>query len=655
MTEATESNKLHPRGTAAPTAAGQKVLWYRGILLAVGLTLMSQFVWSSNSNGDMGAAKRTLASAANDAMVVYPNVSHVEKKVKAELEGLLEKQQALLKQHDQERDEALAAREKDLKDKYKADIEGLLKDQEAKAKERDAAAQKREEALEAKIKELAAAAAARDTSNPDVEGLLKDQEAKAKERDAAVQKREEALEAKVAELMAIAAKTKADIPDVQNVSSRKGAAEEQEEEAQLSPRQARKAAQAALKADAPEVKNVRSRKEAEEPNKKEAQASPEQDIKSGLRKVAEAALAEEEAQKKLESRTPIPIANMSVLEYRACCGIGHRLGRQTAAYNAAHRLGWKLNVTWTGCDKVNVFDELFREESEEDLSYVTSEHAHYVIKNEVHGYYGPKNNFHCTVEDLESDYNMYSGLKLRFKRKRMIDAFVAKHFRGKFSIGIHIRAGNGETGDFTNKGRAPKSTPQNYTQAVVEHIKEAVEANNVQRKPPVLFIATDTARYLELFRRELKGIMPVVEWQQQHDAEGTGVFMGQHQKQDTPNEVCIQKWRDMTSDQLLLGSTDLLIAGQYSSFSQSMPFALVLPTEDDPTKKRHPSKFCEVTEEGMGMHCFSSKMGWCQERKHSNSLRNTDKRNGGSWDKFLKAMEDHKGTLYHPDRRATHH
>jgi hypothetical protein len=40
----------------------------------------------------------------------------------------------------------------------------------------------------------------------------------------------------------------------------------------------------------------------------------------------------------------------------------------------------------------------------------------------------------------------------RFRFRQRVDAFVERTFANHTVLGMHIRAGNGETGDFTNKG-----------------------------------------------------------------------------------------------------------------------------------------------------------------------------------------------------------
>jgi len=333
------------------------------------------------------------------------------------------------------------------------------------------------------------------------------------------------------------------------------------------------------------------------------------------------------------------IQNMSVYEYRACCGLGHRLVRQAAAYHAAHKLGHRLNVNWGFCDPSNksqdIFDELFRPENITELqTYVTSYERgeFHFAANEVPGYIKTKQ---CNPENLESDYNMYTELRSRYRKRDLVNAFVQANFAGKLVLGIHIRAGNGETGDFTKKNRGI-SSPEAYTRNVSNHIltflNQAKKHDGQQPlSPPVLYIATDTARYIDLFRKELEGKIPVVHWEQEKEAEGSGVFLGQEQKK-VDKDKCLQKWNDMLIDAMLLASADVLIAGQFSSFSQAIPFALVMGRPRN--ERKVPQAFCELSFEAIEFDCHEDKVEWCKNTKHKVSLRTLNPTNG--WESFLK-------------------
>jgi hypothetical protein len=331
----------------------------------------------------------------------------------------------------------------------------------------------------------------------------------------------------------------------------------------------------------------------------------------------------------------------SVFTYTACCGLGHRLARQAGAYMASHRLGFQLQVNWLNCGDREIFSAMFRPETEEELAtYAHSLNQSYQTSNEVSGTYHSAKN--CVPDEMESNYNFYNELKRRFLGHDKVDKFVQEHFQNKFSLGIHIRDGNGEQGDFAQKRRQIKVAPEEWTQRVAKKIVSIVEqAKNHTRDlpPPVLFIASDNAKYIGLFQTQLQeeGI-PVVHWEQ--DLESEGVFMGQGMKQGYDTEQCLQKWMDMLLDMILLSSTDVVIAGQYSSFSQTMPMQLAL---GKPQEQRKVEKtFCEVLNEGTDMQCHRDQMDWCMHTKYKNAVKTFIppwvKNNATGWTDFLAKM-----------------
>jgi hypothetical protein len=335
--------------------------------------------------------------------------------------------------------------------------------------------------------------------------------------------------------------------------------------------------------------------------------------------------------------------NWSVFKYSACCGLGHRLARQAGAYHASHRIGYQLQVDWGKCGERDIFSTMFREETEAELAtYVHSVNQSFVAANEVPGTYHANKN--CAPDELETNYKFYNELRGRFLGQDKLDNFVQQHLHNKFSLGIHIRDGNGEKGDFAKKKRQIKVSPEEWTERVAKKIVKIVERaknHTIDLPSPVLFIASDNPRYTGIFRAQLeKEGIPVVHWEQEHPAEGTGVFMGQSQQEGYDQEQCLQKWMDMLLDMLLLGSTDVLIVGQYSSFSQTMPMHLAL---GKPLEQRKVEKtFCEVLNEGTDMDCHKDQMEWCMNTKYFNAVKTWippwEKSNATGWVNFLAEL-----------------
>jgi hypothetical protein len=91
---------------------------------------------------------------------------------------------------------------------------------------------------------------------------------------------------------------------------------------------------------------------------------------------------------------------------------------------------------------------------------------------------------------------------------------------------MHIRAGNGETGDFTNKGRGISSLATLVHEATTR-IKEMKSNLNDTLSVFLLNIVTDTPSVIGIFRSELAGVTPVVDFPQERAAEGEGVLFGE--------------------------------------------------------------------------------------------------------------------------------
>ena len=372
------------------------------------------------------------------------------------------------------------------------------------------------------------------------------------------------------------------------------------------------------------------------------------------------------------------------VDYYACCGLGHRLIRMSSAAYIARMEHFELRSFWGWCGEkisqpVEVYSHLFHPQSCKELlqqykmgsgSTNINGYTNQTIipfYNEVpgfrpiirHGRGGSdevmtttnsdheggddedssssnNNKCPCHVNKIQSDYEFYSSLR---KRYRDIDGrvkyYLEKYFHGNdsFVIGIHVRAGNGEIGDFERKGRNianPTIWVSNVVDALLQFIDEQQRqpqhydtqeetAEYVVRRP-ILYVATDTPSIIDLFRNEIKqrqqhqpkdsnndSIFPLVIDlpQPERPKEGQGVLFGESAKvhnkgsvavsgnnnssttdQDDVEEeddsvVCLQNWRDTIADMILLSYSDVVIAGTPSSFSQTLPMSLAFGSPYD--------------------------------------------------------------------------
>lgn len=130
-----------------------------------------------------------------------------------------------------------------------------------------------------------------------------------------------------------------------------------------------------------------------------------------------------------------------------------------AAAHIAYDFMSPLLGFWGCCDDtVPVFSHLFGEEPLtvgpilERTNSSLNHHLQFIV--EVPGMslikqFRVRTNL-CPIrpEKVASDYSFYHELRDRYTKKEDVDAFMKKNFEGKTLIGIHIRGGNGEAGDF---------------------------------------------------------------------------------------------------------------------------------------------------------------------------------------------------------------
>ena len=324
--------------------------------------------------------------------------------------------------------------------------------------------------------------------------------------------------------------------------------------------------------------------------------------------------------------------DFSRVDYRACCGLGHRLIRMANAHHVAKKMSFELKPDWGYCGKeeaegANIFDHLFLPQSLDELAYVNSTHQHLFFGNEVAGYEAAgvpwKGVCHIHDDKIETDFEMYTSLRNRFRERHAVDRFVEQHFAGRTVLGIHIRAGNGEAGHFNHSARAIQGTPQQWISNLVTNMLLHLEAarQNATRPipPPILYVASDTQQYIDLLKARLKGYMPVVYLAQDRPKQGEGVFFGEFAQQnkaqrESDQKTCLQRWTSTVHDMMLLSYADVLIAGKPSSFTQSLPLSMVFGKKH----RKLDAALCEVHRGPSGqLNCFKSYREWaCDTKTH---------------------------------------
>jgi hypothetical protein len=306
----------------------------------------------------------------------------------------------------------------------------------------------------------------------------------------------------------------------------------------------------------------------------------------------------------------IKLANLSSVDYVARGGLGHRLARMAAAAWTAKRLKFAMHTYWGHCgDDTEVFQHLFGVQSKESLRHVTDTNQFVRFHNDVDGFHtlerkARENECYCQKEQVHADRDFYKDLRNRFRYKKIVDAFVKKTFAHHVVLGMHIRAGNGEKGNV-----AKKLEIDNVTDWVKEASQRIIELSKKEnwKKPPLLYIVTDTPSLIDLFGSELKGVMPVIDFPQERNADGDGVWFGDAGTEDREDLKCIRAWENNVMDMILLSHADLLIAARMNSFVQTMPMSLVFGR----SHKRVRTPTCELNFNATSLICSETYLDWC--------------------------------------------
>lgn len=231
----------------------------------------------------------------------------------------------------------------------------------------------------------------------------------------------------------------------------------------------------------------------------------------------------------------------------------------------------------------------------------------------------------CNVEKARTDVAFYLDLRDRFRLKPAVEKFRTRHFTGKAVIGMHIRAGNGESGDFVQRGRAIYNLTMwmdSLTDQLVAIVKSQKWDNNA-----VIFIATDTPSLVDRIRMLLvekktpnsRTAVPVVHFDQVRPSEGSGVYFGVQGKVHSEGVECLHGWENTLTDMMLLSYADMVVAARPSSFTQSLPMSIVLARNTSARLAQNP--YCEISPNATEMQCFRDFYDWCCRGRTEFSLK----------------------------------
>ncbi|CAJ1945624.1 unnamed protein product [Cylindrotheca closterium] len=316
-------------------------------------------------------------------------------------------------------------------------------------------------------------------------------------------------------------------------------------------------------------------------------------------------------------------------------GLGHRLIRATSAYHLAKILALpRLKNQWGSCSKdtnwrgkdgndaYSIFPYLFGNDVWilPTESSIKRQGKRVIVRNDVYGYIPGQiyKNFELPIDKsneisgngplvlkLMSDSEFYSQLVDNYRFQAEVLEFMEKHkFREHEVVGLHIRAGNGEKTHFEWSGRGITDEEAFISDSI--HLVEALveKLRSLQRKKPLVFLATDTQRLIPVIQNAMKNIgVETVHLEQIRVEDNGGVtFQAFASKEDD----CLKGWQAMFSDMLLLGNADVVVAARHSSFTQSLPLSRVF----DRHRGEEGPHFCEVSSDATTMTCFEDKKTW---------------------------------------------
>ena len=319
------------------------------------------------------------------------------------------------------------------------------------------------------------------------------------------------------------------------------------------------------------------------------------------------------------------LRNMSSLDYRCCCGLGHRLSKMADAFYIAEWKNLGLRMNWGLCGTIDTANFLFTPQPPWELSDRMNppQGERLLQTNNVWGFkkltrfgpnsteWGKSNNFSCSAKEDKywSDVRYYQSLRDRFRFKNKVANFRKRVFTNHTVIGMHIRAGNNETGDFTDKNRGV-ANEDSWVANMAGHIRDLGQ-NAHPDYPPLLYMATDTPHLITKFREALNGVMSVRDLPQTRPDEGKGVFFGQGNAVRSEERTCLQGWISAMSDMMLLSYADVVLAARPSSFIQSMPMIMSYAKPKRTRVYSHP--YCEFLANATQKRCYSTFMEWACE------------------------------------------
>ena len=235
------------------------------------------------------------------------------------------------------------------------------------------------------------------------------------------------------------------------------------------------------------------------------------------------------------------------------------------------------------------------------------------------------NNFHNNFwgKDI-SDYQFYSQLMLLFQQrhnKRILDIVQRTRFEEHTVFALHVRAGNGEKGDFAVKKRGFANLDEWITSAI--RLLCDYKGNHTDyftAKPLMIYVGTDTGSVVPKLQNASQHTcnIPIVSADQAYPDEGNSVSYKQQYEDANAthsSNKCLKGWEDMMLDMYFFTKCNTVVTGSYSSFTQSAPMSFILHRAKSNSKNsnQHPSYFCDMSADGTRMDCYDTLRRWLEQ------------------------------------------
>lgn len=264
----------------------------------------------------------------------------------------------------------------------------------------------------------------------------------------------------------------------------------------------------------------------------------------------------------------------------------------------------------------------------------------------------------CSFDKAKHDAVFYHDLRRRFIRREQVERFAQTHFHASSSsshqqqqqrnlgggdaasnndgkdvttIGVHIRAGNGESGDFQVKNRGIQQEDVWLRNVVDLIVRQQREKRQLSGWAPRLkfFVATDTPTMIDKLKTVVAAvnhdnaaadatttttIIDVIAYEEQDRPEhGSGVLFGARGKVLSRGNKCLKGWEDTFTDMFLLTHTDVVVAARPSSYTQSLPMSIQLAKAATAAKSSSPvrQRYCELDWNATDMRCYATFEEWC--------------------------------------------